>query len=343
MRNLTKFQKIIILITIFLELFICNVNYNSYRNRFNFSDFLLMSFPVILYWSVTWVCGFGTFRKIFKVVYNFIKNNILQKINYKYLACFVLAVALAYIIYAGDLTISDLVDSRATEKAIGGALAGGIVASLCVFMKENGAWDVDSNENEETGKQLAKNNSKGFLVISIVLICMMYFFVMNYKDTREKERVKMLNYEIKKVSTYLGWKWKETEVLYDFCQKYGYKLDNYRSEFFNLTQQEETRLQQLHNKLKGDELRQFYDLLKQAKIAIVKEAKRGLYAEFEMIKSQDENVQIKDLCKMMDDNAREILTNTYHNDIKRKMDGNYTQEELQRVKKVMKENNLSVK
>lgn len=83
MRNLTKFQKIMILITIFWELFACNTNYNSYRNRFNFSDFLLMSSPVILYWSIIWVWGFDVFNKLFKILGSFIKDKF--KINYEFI------------------------------------------------------------------------------------------------------------------------------------------------------------------------------------------------------------------------------------------------------------------
>lgn len=68
MKNLTKFQKIIILITIFWEIFVYRFNL-GYRNRLDFRDFILASSPVIIYWSVVWVFGFGTFKKLFGNVF----------------------------------------------------------------------------------------------------------------------------------------------------------------------------------------------------------------------------------------------------------------------------------
>ena len=65
MNNLTKFQKIIILISIFWEVFVYCFNL-SYLNKLYFNGFILGSIPVIIYWSVVWVLGFGYFEGLFK-------------------------------------------------------------------------------------------------------------------------------------------------------------------------------------------------------------------------------------------------------------------------------------
>ncbi len=59
--NLTKSQKIAILMTIFWELFAYNLNFKSYSNRLDFTGFTLASIPAIIYWSVIWIWGAEAF------------------------------------------------------------------------------------------------------------------------------------------------------------------------------------------------------------------------------------------------------------------------------------------
>ena len=62
--NLTKSQKIAILITIFWELFAYNSNFKSYSNRLDFTGFILASIPAIIYWSVIWIWGVEVFTNV---------------------------------------------------------------------------------------------------------------------------------------------------------------------------------------------------------------------------------------------------------------------------------------
>ena len=80
MMKLNKVQKILILASVFWEIFAYNISYYNYGHRLDFEKFMLASSPVILYWSVVWIWGFGTFVKFFRNV----KNNAIVRTSLKY-------------------------------------------------------------------------------------------------------------------------------------------------------------------------------------------------------------------------------------------------------------------
>ncbi len=82
MMKLNKIQKILILASIFWEIFAYNISYYNYGHRLDFEKFMLASSPVILYWSVVWIWGFGTFEKLFKKIFFSIQNNIINVVAF---------------------------------------------------------------------------------------------------------------------------------------------------------------------------------------------------------------------------------------------------------------------
>ena len=63
MKNLTKAQKILIVLSILWEIIALVISYQTQRVRgivveyLNLKDFILASLPVILLWSVIWIWG----------------------------------------------------------------------------------------------------------------------------------------------------------------------------------------------------------------------------------------------------------------------------------------------
>mgnify|MGYP000133508491 CR=1 FL=1 len=70
MKNLTKAQKILIVLSILWEIIALVISYQTQRVRgvvveyLNLKDFILASLPVILLWSVIWIWGFNWLKKI---------------------------------------------------------------------------------------------------------------------------------------------------------------------------------------------------------------------------------------------------------------------------------------
>lgn len=69
MKNLTKAQKILIVLSILWEIIALVISYQTQRVRgivveyLNLKDFILASLPVILLWSVIWIWGFNWLKK----------------------------------------------------------------------------------------------------------------------------------------------------------------------------------------------------------------------------------------------------------------------------------------
>lgn len=74
MKNLTKFQKFVVLLTVFWELVaFAGAKEASWNHRgFDFGVFIGASFPCILYWGGVWIFGFGYILKAIRKINNFI-------------------------------------------------------------------------------------------------------------------------------------------------------------------------------------------------------------------------------------------------------------------------------
>lgn len=74
MKNLTKFQKLIVLLTVFWELVaFAGAKEASWNHRgFDFGVFIGVSFPCILYWGGVWIFGFGYILKAIRKINDFI-------------------------------------------------------------------------------------------------------------------------------------------------------------------------------------------------------------------------------------------------------------------------------
>lgn len=87
MRNLTKFQKFLILLTVFWELvaFVGAKEASWNHHGFNFGVFIGASFPCILYWGGVWIFGFGYILRAIRKVNNFIfgQNPLIFVFSYK--------------------------------------------------------------------------------------------------------------------------------------------------------------------------------------------------------------------------------------------------------------------
>lgn len=90
MKNLTKAQKILIVLSILWEIIALVISYQTQRVRgvvveyLNLKDFILASLPVILLWSVIWIWGFNWLKKI-------TNKKILENIKYLFSFLFVLS------------------------------------------------------------------------------------------------------------------------------------------------------------------------------------------------------------------------------------------------------------
>ena len=333
MIKLTKIQKILILVSIFWEMFAYNISYYNYGHRLDFEKFMLASSPVILYWSVVWIWGFGTFVKFFRNV----KNNAIVRTSLKY---FMYIIALGLIMYI--LGIQDLINEKAIEKAVGGALGAAIVATLVALF--SGSKNDESNKVEENTEN-KKDRTTGF--VPIFLIIFMLFLAVIEKGNKHENKDNIgnpkqivdLNNEIRRVSTYIGWKFKETELTVEYCRNNGYELKNYKEEFAELTKEDEYNLKRFLNKLSNNEVIAFNQMIQQVKPII----RENFEKEFRQVISQNKGVTIKEMCKNIDDNAKEILTDVYENVIKRQYKGIYTDEELHRIDELTQKSKGSVK
>lgn len=74
MKNLTKFQKLIVLLTVFWELVaFAGAKEAGWNHRgFDFGVFIGVSFPCILYWGGVWIFGFGYILKAIRKINDFI-------------------------------------------------------------------------------------------------------------------------------------------------------------------------------------------------------------------------------------------------------------------------------
>lgn len=90
MKNLTKAQKLLIVLSILWEIIALVISYQTQRVRgivveyLNLKDFILASLPVILLWSVIWIWGFNWLKKI-------TNKKILENIKYLFSFLFVLS------------------------------------------------------------------------------------------------------------------------------------------------------------------------------------------------------------------------------------------------------------
>lgn len=325
MVDLTKLQKIIILTTIFWEIFAYNANFKSYRNRLDFTGFMLASTPVIIYWSVVWVWGFGVFKKLFSSLRHYVKHKINIKDCFKHLIYFILT---AFLIYIANL--NGLIDSKVLETTIGG-LGAALIISLFIV-----PFNSKKNSSSKEKKKKTSNKFPIIFIILLILICSLTGMHGNVKQKRIKE----LNAEIKKAAIYVGWRFREIEFMYDFCNKNGYELKKYKNEFFKLAKNDENHLKQLYTKLNAEETKMFEKIMQQVKSATIPILEKEVQTEFDNFIIKHKNIKRKDLCKAIDDSAAEILKDRYENIIKRQYNGIYTNAELQLIEKVKKENNL---
>ena len=161
MMKLNKIQKILILASIFWEMFAYNISYYNYGHRLDFEKFMLASSPVILYWSVVWIWGFGTFVKLF----NKFKNSDKIREGLKYFIYFIvfLSFVLKYIEKYFNYDLNNLMSDTTIGFIRYSFIAVIIFWLLFIFfvpVKEKNT-EKEKSKNYKTKKVITKNKEDG--------------------------------------------------------------------------------------------------------------------------------------------------------------------------------------
>lgn len=191
MKNLTKVQKFLILASIFWEVIAYRINYH--RHELNFEDFMIASSPVIIYWSVVWIWGFGAITKLFQNI----KNSSKVRTCIKYLIYIISLILLICILKPIKLyihnTLHEIINDEIMEFVASCIIIIVITAILLfVFSKpaeENKVVEENTKENDKDKSDKVVNTFSKTPILVVLLLSVLVLIGESYSNNKISEEV----------------------------------------------------------------------------------------------------------------------------------------------------------